>query len=438
MKSKLFIKIFILLITIFFSFSCTTYRDYSMVYEEIYNNDFDTAYEQLELEKNYIYSDKDEVLYSLDSGLLAHYSGDYNESNSKLSRAETLMEAFYSKSISQSINSFFTNDNAQDYAGDEYEDIYSNIFMALNYIHLGKTEDAFVEIRRFDNKQKALSVKYSEQIAYAKEHVGNLNYNVQFNNSAFARYISLLLYRANNQMDSAEVDRKKIEEAFKTQPNLYPFDIPLAVNEEFLIPANMARLNILGFAGLAPVKIEETIDTFSTDGIAFKLALPEMQKRGTKVDSISVVVYGESNDFYVESLEKIESIENIAYDTFAEKKALIHTKAFLRALSKTAVSTTLDVLDSSYLEENGELSAGLTLLSIASKVWIAASEFADIRTSQFFPAEVFVGGLTIPEGTYVVQVKFQDSRGRTLSEEIIKDVVVTKNNVNLVESLCVR
>ena len=438
MKGKLFIKIFILLITMLFSFSCTTYRDYSMVYEEIYSNDFDTAYEQLELDKSYIYSDKDEVLYSLDSGLLAHYSGDYNESNEKLSRAEALMESFYATSVSQSINSFFTNDNAKDYAGDEYEDIYSNIFMALNYIHLGKIEDAFVEIRRFDNKQKALSVKYAEQIAYAKEQVGNLNVNVQFNNSAFARYISLLLYRANNQMDSAEVDRKKIEEAFKTQPNLYPFDVPLAVAEEFLIPNNMARLNILGFAGLAPVKIEETIDTFSTDGIAFKLALPEMQKRGTKVDTISVVVYGESNDYYVESLEKIESIENIAYDTFGEKKALIHAKAFLRALSKSAISTTLDVLDASYLEENGELSTGLTLLSIASKVWIAASEFADIRTSQFFPAEVFVGGVTIPEGTYVVQIKFQDSRGRTLSEEIIKDVVVTKNNVNLVETLCIR
>ena len=110
MKGKLFIKIFILLITMLFSFSCTTYRDYSMVYEEIYSNDFDTAYEQLELDKSYIYSDKDEVLYSLDSGLLAHYSGDYNESNAKLSRAEALMESFYATSVSQSINSFFTND----------------------------------------------------------------------------------------------------------------------------------------------------------------------------------------------------------------------------------------------------------------------------------------------------------------------------------------
>ena len=58
-----------------------------------------------------IYTDKDELLYSLDSGLLAHYNRDYEESNSKLSNAERLIESYYSKSISQGINSFFTNDN---------------------------------------------------------------------------------------------------------------------------------------------------------------------------------------------------------------------------------------------------------------------------------------------------------------------------------------
>lgn len=435
MKFKLLSKYSVLFFLSIFSFSCTTYRDYSKVYEEMYADDYESAYEQLEIEKEIVYTPQDEVLYSLDSGLLAHYNQDYEESNTKLSSAELLMEQYYSKSISQGVASFFTNDSVQDYAGEEYEDIYTNIFMALNYIQLGMEEDAFVEIRRFDNKQKSLSVKYAEEIAYAKNKVENLNYSVQFNNSAFARYLSLLLYRSRNQMDSAEVDRKKIEEAFQTQSALYPFDIPLAVDEEFAIPKDMARLNIIGFAGLAPVKIEASIDTFNyDDGVFYKLSVPEMLKRGTKVSSISVEVYGEHNDTYLEALEKIESIENIAFDTFQEKRAIIYTKAFLRSLTKSAVSTTLDILaDSS--DDDAEI---FGLLGIASKIWIGVTEFADLRTSQFFPSEVFVGGLTLPAGKYDVQVKYLDNKNRVLYTKVFEDVEVSKNKLNLVESLCVK
>lgn len=435
MKIKLLHKIFILFLSSTLFFSCTTLRDYSTVYNELGSKNYDLAYQQLEAEKESIYTDKDELLYSLDSGLLAHYNRNYEESNSKLSNAERLIESYYSKSISQGINSFFTNDNAQDYSGEEYEDIYSNLFMALNYIHLGQIEDAFVEIRRFDNKQKSLSVKYSEELAYAKENAeGNLDASVQFNNSALARYLSMILYRSRNQMDSAEVDRKKITEAFKTQAALYPFEIPLAVNEEFSIPKDMARLNIMSFAGFAPLKFEESMGDIYQNGFTFKISIPEMQKRGTQVNSISVLVFGKNGESYVEKMEKIESIENIAYDTFNQKRALIYAKAFIRSMSKTAVSTTFDVLSAT----SDDNETAFALLALASKVWTVASEAADLRTSQFFPAEAYVGGITLPEGEYVVEVRYLDKHNRLLSSEVFENVIVSKNKLNLVETLCVK
>ena len=136
-------------------------------------NDYEAALNSLELEKEELYSETDTVLYNLDSGILAHYSKNWTVSNANFSEAEKLIEYYYSKSITQNVASFFSNDTVIDYSGEEYEDIYTNIFMALNYIQLGKTEDAFVEIRRFDNKLKALSVKYADELAYAdKELMG--------------------------------------------------------------------------------------------------------------------------------------------------------------------------------------------------------------------------------------------------------------------------
>ena len=140
--------------------------------------------------------DNDQVLYNLDAGLLSHYAGDWNQSNKNFSAAEGLIEEYYSKSISQGVSSYFVNDMVVDYAGEDYEDIYTNFFMALNYIQLGNLEDAMVEIRRFDNKQKLLSTKYDSQIEYAESELGSgySSVSVQFQNSAAARYLSMLMY----------------------------------------------------------------------------------------------------------------------------------------------------------------------------------------------------------------------------------------------------
>ena len=66
------------------------------------------------------------------------------------------------------------------------------------------------------------------------------------------------------------------------------------------------------------------------------------------------------------------------------------------------------------------------------------TEFADLRTSQFFPAEAYVGGLTLPEGNYVVEVRYLDNKGNTISKEVFQDVTVSKNKINLLETLCVK
>ena len=108
--------------------------------------------------------------------------------------------------------------------------------MCLNYIHLNKIDDAFVEIRRFDNKMKFVGVKYQALIDEAKIQLKN-DYNyydsnqidnkIKFHNSAFARYLSMLLYRTENDLNSAEIDYNKIIEAFDFQKSIYNFHIPV-------------------------------------------------------------------------------------------------------------------------------------------------------------------------------------------------------------------
>ncbi len=78
------------------------------------------------------------MLYYLDLGMLHHYAGNYAKSNEFLQKAEYAIEELFTASVSKIATSLLLNDNALDYSGEDYEDIYLNIFKALNFIALGK------------------------------------------------------------------------------------------------------------------------------------------------------------------------------------------------------------------------------------------------------------------------------------------------------------
>ena len=328
MRVKSIYRVFPLLLAVLFLCSCAT-ADFSSVNASVVRGEYAVARRTIDAQKDSLYTDNDQVLYNLDAGLLSHYAGDWDQSNKNFSEAEGLIEEYYSKSISQGVQSYFVNDMVVDYAGEDYEDIYTNYFMALNYIHLGNLEDAMVEIRRFDNKQKLLTTKYDSQLDYAESELGSgySNVSVQFQNSAAARYLSMLMYRARGQNDSAEVDRKLLVRAFNEQKSLYNFNIPSCVDEELSVPRGKARLNFICFTGLAPVKIEDVTRIDVGNNVYTKIAVPMMVDRGSMVNSISVDVYDESGNVqtFVEPVPEDRYVEVYVENDVGDSKDATET-----------------------------------------------------------------------------------------------------------------
>lgn len=437
--------VFIVLVSLSLS-SCMTLADYdfSAINYSLYEQNYEGAYNIVEADKKILYGDKGQVLYDLDRGLLSHYSQDYLRSNQELSEAEQGIYDLYATSVTQTISSFFTNDTVMDYSGEVYEDIYTNLFMALNYIHMDDMEDAFVEIRRFDNKLKFASEKYSDLIAAANaENLSNGGASVdvpsiEFHNSALARYLSMLLYRSTGKLDSALVDKKYIDSAFLTQKNLYNFPKPKTIEEELRVPSSKGRLNVLAFSGRSPIKREEIIRLIFSEDLYYKVAFPVMEKQYSGVSSIDVTVTPlDKNNVPIEDalqkvpMEKIESIENIAIDTFTQKQALLYAKAIARSLSKTVGSSLLGYAAN---ETGSDIFSVLQLVSLFA---IEATERADVRTSRFFPGAAWVTGITLDPGKYRVTVHYKNKSGKILSSES-EDVIVKINSLNLVESVCLK
>ncbi|MCR4626238.1 MAG: hypothetical protein K5640_01155 [Treponema sp.] len=424
---------------ILFSCASASKYDFSEIDNAIAKNDLDGAFAKVESKSDTIYSKHDYVLESLDKGLLSHYAEKYDVSNEKLSSAEKTIEELSGVSVSQSVTSFLTNDTVKDYEGELYEDIYTNIFMALNYLNLNKFDDAMVEIRRFDNKLKIAIQENQQKIQSAKSAMSQgadqvPSANIKFHNSALARYLSMLMYKADGDIDNAAIDLRMIKDAFALQKDLYDFPMPDFLEEELTVPKNMARLNVLTFTGYAPVKIEEAA-RLNLGSTYYKLALPKMQKRPATVARIKVNAKSKiDGTLYTADVNKLESIEDIAIDTFQQHYAMIFMKSLTRSISKATTTAALN--HASDKTENSSASLVLSIFSIASAIGTEITEQADCRTSRFFPATASIAGLTLEPGLYDIELIYYDDSNHTVGQKTITDYVLKADSLNLLEDIC--
>ncbi|MDR2181728.1 MAG: hypothetical protein LBN92_03505, partial [Treponema sp.] len=111
--------------------SCATADPYVPVDQLVENENFAGGAEELESKNKSLYRAKDRVLYCLDKGMLSHYAKDWAASSSLLQEGEKAIEANYAVSIHQEFGTFLLNDRSREYDGEDYEDIYLNVFNAL-------------------------------------------------------------------------------------------------------------------------------------------------------------------------------------------------------------------------------------------------------------------------------------------------------------------
>ncbi len=451
---------FLLLIVLaaFFISSCASWQSqkdqFFDVDKKVAMQDYSSAASALTASKDQYYAKKDRVLFYLDVGMLNHYQPNPIKSNESLTQAEDAIEELYTKSISKAAASLLLNDNILDYSGEDYENVYLNVFKALNYVQLNQFDPAFVEVRRINNKLSALGDKY-EKIAeeYNKSDEAKAKFTVaknQFNNSALGRYLSMLMYRADGKYDDARIDLEEIDRAWASQSQLYNFPKPDFSNA--LVKTGKIKLNVISFVGKAPQLFAKnlTIHTFKdavaiyisdgkkekeldvitwpkmTSGYHFKFSLPYMEKQGTKVARVSVELNGRS----VSQLQMIESLENAAEDTYKLKEGITYLKTIIRTVTKGILN------EKANKELDKKTGGGLfgELTRLATSAVVDASENADLRLARYFPARALVGETDVEPGSYHLSIKYYDANGQLLFIDDRGQVSVAAGGLNLFHS----
>ena len=408
-------------------------------------------------------SSKDQVLYNLDAGVLYQYAGDRKTSFKHLNEAEKYIEEYFTKSISSAAASFLLNDTSLEYAGEDYEDIYINVFKAVAFAKDNNFDGAFVEIKRLETKLNALEDKYgrlADSMNSSEDAKGKVKPGKQeFHNSALARYLSALLYRADGKPDDAAIDLRRLDEAFKSQPVVYNFPKPKL--DGLMNPTDKARLNVIGFTGRGPVKRANTIrlntlndavsysvekendrgqlipistGVFGIPGIKagynFKCQTPEMLRVPSAIAKAVIVVDGKP----AADLALLESMENVAVETFKLRETIV----FIKTVVRTAVKGVAAGVGKEKLSKAAGDSAGGVLLSIlggiAADVAVEASEKADLRVAGYFPGKAWVGEALVPPGKHEIAVRYLNGAGSVVWEDKLGMQDVKAQGLNLLPS----
>ncbi|HNQ43020.1 MAG TPA: hypothetical protein PKI59_01255 [Candidatus Cloacimonadota bacterium] len=410
--------------------------------------DLDKAISMVEKPKEY--KDKEKLLYYLDAGMLYHYQGDWQKSNELLSRAEDAIVELYTKSLSTAAASMLLNDNALDYSGEDYEDVYINVFKALNYLHLNDRDAAMVEIRRVDDKLAYLEQKHAKmakEMASDPQNKADIKAGKnKFHSSALARYLSMLLYLYDGKSDDARIDYDNVGFAFQSQPEIYPFSQPELIHPNS--GQDSPILRVVSFVNSTPIKreremhihtskdllligsVDKTIDVYPIawegidEGYYFKFAIPYLEDKAPRVGRVEAVTADGSRY----RLSKLEDMGLVARRTFEIKEPMILLKSVARSVMKGVAAEAAK--DQAQKKTSSLVSS---LLSLAADAAVFFSENADLRLSKFFPANALIAEIPISAGTQELTIEYYSPQGALIFSET-KTVEIAERDLNLVES----
>ena len=408
---------------------------------------------------------KETLLAELERGLILHHDHRWDESNVCFERAERLAEELYGTSISESAVSLFTNAAQKSYRARPFELAMVPYYRALNYLFLGYPDEAMVEVR----KASLLLANHIDATLGAIDR-GDTRNLARTRSDPFLLYLAGMFYDWDGELNDAFISYRNAAVAYQDLTGLLGVQIPPWLGQDLERVA--ARLGFVGeldqlrescpsvfrAAGNASSRSPgsdrgELIlfvengwiaakgewsasvpiykgDRFASNPLSasaiskrigdgrvivrkgaktvywLPLALPTEPK--TDSESIRAVIRGAGQT--ARSVRVHHPSANAVITADAEWQKVVFETA-LRALAKYVT----------YLQAKDK---GGFLGGLASNIFNAATEIADTRSWLSLPDEIQMVRVSLPEGVHELEMRLEDTSGRTLGTVLLPPVTV--------------
>ncbi len=403
----------------------------------IAQHDYDKAEALIERSKLTEYGKKNMVLYYLDRGSVLHDAGKYEDSDQSFDRAETRMDELYTKSIHKEAGMLLLNDNTVDYAGEPFERALVNVFRALNFVFMGKEEEALVESRKVELFLDGLNRSIGQKDLYKDD--------------AFARYLDHLLYADLGQRDDARISLEAAQAAYRWYASDYHTPAP-RFDFDGQPPKTDGELVFIHYNGVAPRKISKSFQVAwgnalaiaqedqmeggdarfrnalraGIAGNAITVASPQYVQDPYRISGSQVIIDGQEQA----STLLMEDISAIAFKTLKDRLGMIRARAIARATVKFVIAEAAAKAAGQQCDRKfgaGTFQANLCrgLTKGAASLTAAATEIADTRGWSALPSQIRMARLRLPPGTHDVKINFLDGTGAVVSSTEFKGVTIS-------------
>ncbi|HEY5602538.1 MAG TPA: hypothetical protein VIM41_05470 [Gammaproteobacteria bacterium] len=356
------------------------------------------------LEKLYANSSRDAVLYNLNKGMLLRMNGDYSASNTALETAKQLMERLDAISVTEQTSSLLINDQVKSYEGEMFEKLVLHFYKILNYLALGKKDEARVEVLQADQRLKEIKQQLSRDVL--PEEAG-------------VRYLSGIVFEDLGEWSDAMIAYRKAYAAYKHGLDGFKLSIPYSLKlallrladrqglydelaqftQEFGIQQwetiaerqTKGELVIVVNSGLAPVKLPNSATVISpSSGQLIRISVPVYVTRPIAVSGVNYQVADQQGQ-----LEMMEIVDSLALKALERNMPSIIARAAARQAIKYQAT-----------KQGNQENAALGLLV---NIGGALLEQADTRSWTTLPQSIYMARIALDPGTYNLSLNIVSS-----------------------------
>ena len=421
MKQLLFRIVFITLAFTAITGCASYYQKHADFNSEFEHGDLKRALETLGRYQNESES-KTRFIYFVNKGLLLSILGEYEESNSYLEKAFLFGEDYRINYVNEA-TSYFTNPNVVLYKGEDHEHLMLLYFKAINFLKLGKSEDALVECRRLNIRLNQLGDKYVseeklQRNAFIHTLMGIIYQAAKDYNNAFIAYRNAIEVYENDYskmfgMSPPEQLKKDLLDAAWRIDFMDEFDSYKNKFEmtDYQPSSQDADLVFFWHNGLGPIKAEWSINfviapgpdhmmVFNNNelGLSFPFQVDDEKERrdlsNLQFFRVAFPRYVERPVYYMSAkiergsdsydLQLAEDINKIAFYSLNQRMLQEFAKGLLRAALKKAA-------EQSIRKKDDRLGAVLGMVN-------ALTEKADTRNWQTLPHSIYYSRIPLQEG----------------------------------------
>ncbi|WEK36939.1 MAG: hypothetical protein P0Y53_05440 [Candidatus Pseudobacter hemicellulosilyticus] len=434
-----------------FLFSCATYNTrIGQYYSVMRANEFQKADAALD-QARILGNKRNRLLYLLEKGKMTHLLRQYDSSNTYFNEADLFMEDVRTTAGDVAVG-MLLNPMMQTYKGESFERFMVHYYKALNYLYLGKTDEALVEARRISLQSYALQDQSKRENRYSDDAFSLMLQGIIYEkggdiNNAFISYRNAVdIYLKNNnsyygvqlpQQLKLDLVRTAALNGFRDEQERY--EKLLNVQYKPVPPGEGGDLILFWENGLAPVKQEQNfffsltkdgagnfafVDPSGSFNIPFNFAAHNLKDDDVKLGDlrslrVAFPRYQEQPGVYRKAVlnlnnhtynfETAEDINALAFATLRER--------FLKEMATTLARLAVKKLAEAAVrpKEDDKNKDTREAIALAMQVFNFVTEKADTRNWQSLPHTIYYTRVPLDRGTNVLQVNISGQGSETVN-----------------------